>query len=357
MIFREGRRTRRALRALEQATQEAPKETANERPELDHAPTADGNPLGGGLHRGLHPVGVEPSDPGPLDDEVRAKRARPRQTRKVAAALVGARPERAYEPPLRRASPHGDRIDAVSQRIAGGERRGEFRCDAVTHTLVVMLFRQIELATGAPHGYCLQPGQSDDELANAFGWGLELLRRIHGAALFPEQPAWEPRHLRRWVELWHGVDMIGRYGRLTSDVVAETFQCAAYMTGKQRAWGGYYTPFPVCLLMATMVAGDEPWNESLMEPCVGAGSMIVAAWEIVREKLIEAQRAGRISGDEAEALARKWVSGVNACDIDAEAAWAASAQLAVRTGCPVRGAPHPYRFNKRTDGVGAGRWT
>lgn len=357
MIFRQRRRARRALRAPEQATKEAPKQAATERPALDAAPAVDRIALGNGPRRAPHPLDAEPTVRVPLDNEGRAKRTRSRQRQRPATPADVGPGELSYEPALRRASPPGDRIDAVSQRIAGGERRGEFRCDAVTHTLVVMLFRQVELATGAPHGHCLHPGQRDDELANTFGWGLERLRWIHGPALFPEQPVWQPRHLRAWVELWHGVDMIGRYGQLTNDVVAETFQFAAYTTGKQKAWGAYYTPFSVCLLMATVVAGDEPWNESLMEPCVGAGSMVVAMWEIVREKLIEAQRAGRINGDEAQALVRKWVSGVNATDIDAEAAWAASAQLAVRTGCPVRGAPHPYRFNEARDGAGDGRCT
>jgi hypothetical protein len=352
MTFRQRRRTRRAMRPPEQATKEAPKQAARAEPGPDAAPTVEGIALRSGPHRGA--VGAEQTVQTPLDNEVRAKRTRSRQTRKP-GTLVDVDPdEPSYEPPARRGAPHGDRIDAVSQRIADGERRGEFRCDAVTHTLVVMLFRQVELATGAPHGYCLNPRQGDDELANAFGWGLDRLRWIHGPALFPEQPVWRPRHLRAWVELWHGVDMLGRYGQLTNDVVAATFQFAAYTTGKQKDWGAYYTPFSVCLLMATVVAGDEPWNKSLMEPCVGAGSMVVAMWEVVRQKLIDAQRAGRITGDEAQALVRKWVAGVKATDIDAEAAWAASAQLAVRTGCPVRGTAHPYRFNEARDGVAGG---
>lgn len=329
---------------------EAPKQEAKERRELDGAPTVERIAVGSGPQRA--PVGASSTLQTPLDDGA-TKRARSRQTR-GRAALVDLDAELSHGPPLPRPSPDGDRIDAVSQRIAGAERGGEFRCDAVTHTLVMMLFRQIELATGAPHGYGLHPRQPDAELVNAFAWGLQRLRWIHGPALFPEQPIWKPQHLRAWVELWHGVDMIGRYGRLANDVVAETFQFAACMTGKKKAWGAYFTPFNVCLLMATVLAGDEPWNGSLMEPCVGAGSMVVAMWEIVREKLIEAQRAGRINGDEAQALVRKWVSGVKATDIDAEAAWAAAAQLAVRTGCPVRGARHPYRFTPR-DGARDGR--
>lgn len=270
-------------------------------------------------------------------------RGRTTKAPRLRDAAKGERPHQ-YEPAPVRPSPNGDRIDAVSQRIARSERRGEFRCDAVTHTLVVMLFRQLEFATGAPDGSCLHPRQSDEELANAFGWGLERLRWIHGPALFPEQPMWAPRHLRAWVALWHGVDMIGRRGRLTNDVVADTFQFAANMTDKQKAWGAFMTPFGVCLLMASMLAGEEPWDDSFMEPCVGAGSMIVAMWEVVRQKLMDAQRCGKVKPDEASALVRKWVSGVHACDIDGEAAWTASAQLAVRTGCPVHVAPHPYRF-------------
>lgn len=339
--------TRRRWRGSQRRRDETTKQAADCEPGLDAAPTTqrDGD-AAREVDRGPHAT-VELPDHTTPDKAVRTKRAGPDQRRQPPRRVRVNSSNVRVEPARLRPSPSGDRIEMVSQRIAGAERGGEFRCDAVTHTLVVMLFRQIELATGAPRGSCLHPAQPDDELANAFGWGLERLRAIHGPALFPEQPVWTPGHLRAWVELWHGVDMIGRYGRLTNDVVAETFQFAAYMTAKQKAWGGYLTPFNVCLLMATMVANDEPWNESLLEPCVGAGSMIVAAWEVVREKLMEAQRAGRISGDEAQALVRKWVSGVKATDIDAEAAWTASAQLAVRTGCPVHGAPHPYRFDKR----------
>lgn len=347
MTYRERRRARRTGRLRDETT-EGP--AAEEKRELDPAETADRNAPGNGV------LLLQDAHPDLPEKEAYRRRAPSKgQPRKVATHVAHPPLDIPYEPPEPRKSPHGDRIDAVSQRIAGVERRGEFRCDAVTHTLVVMLFRQVELATGAPHGCSLHPGQSDEELANAFGWGLERLRWIHGPSLFPEQPVWNPKHLRAWVVLWHGVDMIGRYGRLTNDVVAETFQFSASTTGKQKALGSYSTPFNVCLLMATMLAGDEPWNDTLMEPCVGAGSMIVAMWEVVREKLIEAQHAGRITADEAHALVRKWVAGVKATDIDAEAAWTASAQLAVRTGCPVRGAPHPYRFTARRSGLGEGR--
>ena len=345
MTYRERRRDRRVARTREQTSKAA----AVEKGKLDATPTVDANSSGNG--------GFQDEDPGGSDSEPRVRRVRSQpQTRKVRTPDLSPAAV-SYEPPQPRESPHGSRIDFVSQRIAGAERHGAFRCDAVTHTLVVMLFRQIELATGAPHGYSLHPGQSDEDLANAFEWALQRLRWIHGPALFPDQPVWKPEDLRAWVALWHGVDMIGRYGPLTNDVVAETFEFAAQMSGKQKAWGAFYTPFHVCLLMATMLAGDEPWNDTLMEPCVGSGSMIVAMWEVVRQKLLEAQQAGRISADEARALVRKWVGGVRATDIDAEAAWTASAQLAVRTGCPVRGAPHPYRFTRGSDGSGEGRWT
>ena len=336
MTPRERRRDRRVARTREQTSEAA----AVEKGKLAATPAGDPNSSGKGV--------VQGEDPGALDAEPRARRVRAHpQTRKVRTRVLSPAAV-SYEPPQPRESPHGGRIDTVSQRIAGAERHGEFRCDAVTHTLVVMLFRQVELVTGAPHGYSLHPELSDEDLANAFVWGLERLRWLHGPALFPEQPVWKPEDLRAWVALWHGVDMIGRYGSLTNDVVAETFEFAAPMSGKQKAWGAFYTPFPLCLLMAEMLAGDEPWNDTLMEPCVGAGSMIVAMWEVVRQKLLDAQHAGGITADEARALVRKWVGGVRATDIDAEAAWTASAQLAVRTGCPVRGAPHPYRFTRGT---------
>jgi hypothetical protein len=266
----------------------------------------------------------------------------------------------------------GAQIERACGQIAPFERRGGFRCDAVTHTLVVMLFRQLELALDAPHGALLHPGMTSEDLENAFGWALEWLRRVHGEGLFPDQPAWPGGSLRRWVQLWHGVDMIGRYRELDGDVIALVFQHAAGITGKQDAWGAYYTPWSVCWLMAAMLLADSArggrrpvWELTVLEPACGAGSMLVAVWEQVRQALLVEQREGRMTAGEAREAVRRWVGGVSATDIDGEAAWCCAAQLAVRTGVPVAaaarrdalGAPdtgaaarHPYRGADRRPG-------
>lgn len=273
----------------------------------------------------------------------RSKGRRPPKKTETVEHLDGMDPpEPAYVSPAQH-DPNGDRIADVCQRIKGGEMVGEFRLDAVAHALCVMLFRQIELATNAPHCSALHPKMSDDDLGQSFGWAYERLQMLHGETLFPPMPIWEPPDLRRWVQLWHGTDMIGRFGLPQHDHIAEVFQFAGPMGSKQKAWGAYYTPFSVCLMMAMMTASDEPWLDSLVEPCCGAGSMIVAVFFVVRDKLMAAQKAGTMTGLEATMAMTKWVSGVSAQDIDGEAVWTCAAQLATRAGYPVSSSRHPYR--------------
>lgn len=125
-------------------------------------------------------------------------------------------------------------------------------------------------------------------------------------------------------------------------MIAEVFQYAAPMTSKQNGYAAFYTPFHVCLLMAEATISDEPWLETTLEPCSGAGSMLVARWELVRRALLDAQKNGTVKAADVDDLVHGWVSGVTANDIDAEAVWATGVNLHVRTGVPgvVR---HPYR--------------
>src|SRR5436190_6978008 len=185
--------------------------------------------------------------------------------------------EAPYESPLTRRAPTVDRIEDVTQRIAPFERDGRFRCDAVTHLLVLVLYRQFELSLDLGQGRLCHPGLTDDELTEAYEDGIKCLRSLHGEGLFPDQPVWRPVALRRWTDLWHGVDLIGRAGRLDEDVVALAFQGAANMTGKQRDQGAFFTPFSLCRMLAEMNVGTHPrpWTQTTLDPCAGAGSMLV----------------------------------------------------------------------------------
>lgn len=284
--------------------------------------------------------------------------SKPRPKKPEAPVLDGL--EKPYEAPPVIRPPLPGRIEDVAQRIANGEMGGRFRCDAVTHTLVLMLYRQFELSFPVPDGRLCHPGMTDAELTEAFEDGIHCLRSIHGADLFPEQPVWEPEHLRRWTQLWHGVDLIGRWGDLDFDVISLVFQHSANMTGKQNAWGAFYTPWHVTKLMATATLDldERPWARSVCDPCSGAGSMLVAAWEITRQRLLTLQRDRHITNDESQRLALRFGSRLTAIDIDGEAAWATAAQLATRTGVRAQvwhgsalgdltelvPARHPHRF-------------
>lgn len=273
-----------------------------------------------------------------LDEVPRARAVKPskrttaRKAKTAVPVLDGL--EKPYEPPHPARAPIPDRIEEVAQRIDGGEVGGKFRCDAVTHTLVLMLYRQFEYSLGLPDGRLCHPGMTDDQLTEAYEDGITALRSVHGPDLFPTQPVWKPDGLRRWTTLWHGVDLIGWRGSLDCDVIALVFQSAANMTAKQKGFGTFLTPYDVTRMMAEMqMGGDErPWARSVLDPCVGPGSMLVAAWDLVRQRLVTLQRDGHLVGDEAQRMALRFASRLAGVDIDGEAAWTAAAQLAVRTG-------------------------
>ena len=65
-----------------------------------------------------------------------------------------------------------------------------------------------------------------------------------------------------------------------SDLLAQASQELTYGS-KKAALGQFYTPYQVCLMMAKMQA-PQP-GQSVIDPCCGAGSMLLAALESVRE--------------------------------------------------------------------------
>lgn len=239
-----------------------------------------------------------------------------------------------------------NRIEDVSARVRSSHMNqhvGEFRLDAVAQTAVLMFEQQLCFTAGEPPGRVLHEALDDETLAATWRWCQAMLTWIH-PFIFPAWPEWSVADLRRWIGLWWGVDMIGAQGRLHVDVVALTFQLAGSMSGKQKAWGAFYTPYEVCRLMVdmTMHGDDEPWQRSMMEPSVGAGSIVVAMFDHVRQALMDAQRAGRVHPSEVPGLMRGWVRRVHAVDIDREAVWTTAVNLAVRSGYTCR-VEHPYR--------------
>jgi hypothetical protein len=297
----------------------------------------------------------------PQVEVVRAPSARKRASVARAEPVVMPGLERPYEAPNRVAYLQDKKVEDVAHTIAQWvgdySQRGEYRLDAVSHTLVLMFARQMEFAMHAPLGIVLHPKMKDGELEETFAGLYRNLTLFHGADLFPPMPIWPVRALRKWTQLWHGYDMIGGWGSLEQDAVSLAFSCSANMTGKQKGWGAFYTPMSVSRLIAEATLGDEPWNQTLLEPCCGAGSMMTAAFDTVRRRLMDAQRDGRIDPADAPGAMWTWTQGVQAVDIDPEAAWACAAQMAVRTGYRIavfvgnalglgddwRPATHPYR--------------
>lgn len=242
------------------------------------------------------------------------------------------------------ADPAPTRVEAAASRIRSGrmnERDGDFRLDAVAQTAVLLIEQQLALRAGETPGQVLHAGLDDSELVANWMWMQQAIGAVH-PWLFPSWPEWSASELRRWIDAWWGVDMIGAHGPLQVDTIAVAFQMAASMSSKQHAWGAFHTPYHVCYLMALVSASDTPWLDTVHEPCVGAGSMLVATFMVVREKLIAAQEAGTVAREDVEGLIRGWMAGVSGQDIDPEAVWTASVNLAVRTGVTVR-SPHPYR--------------
>src|SRR5439155_11908640 len=81
-----------------------------------------------------------------------------------------------------------------------------------------------------------------------------------------------------------GIDHLARmFGDLVrimeetrSDVLGDLFQ-GAITYGEN---GQFYTPEPVCDLMAQMVGHDEPDSKTVLDPCCGSGRMLLSAAKI-----------------------------------------------------------------------------
>jgi hypothetical protein len=223
-------------------------------------------------------------------------------------------------------------LEARAHQLArqlGCEMDGRWRIALVTVTLLALFDQQLERAGGKRS---LDVSLDDEKLAER-ARALYVLLAFRHPQLFPPSYELPPAPVvRGWLKALEGLDLIGVDASRAEDWVSVVFTHAAPMKGKQAGLGSFYTPSAICNAIALAISGPYPWEDPLIEPCSGSGSMITSAWWQVCAELRRAFEAGELDAAGVRSAVAGWAGAVSGIDLDPEAVWTAAAQHAVRTG-------------------------
>lgn len=83
------------------------------------------------------------------------------------------------------------------------------------------------------------------------------------------------------------------YGRANhlkhwADPLGEYYEALA-SNSKKSAFGQYFTPKPICNMMASFITNEKEWGKKINEPCSGSGRMILACNQIAQGNYFIAQ--------------------------------------------------------------------
>ena len=117
---------------------------------------------------------------------------------------------------------------------------------------------------------------------NALGWALDRLSEQVNASMFREDvlvTGWEKLSASAVAS---AVECVGKWRADApshgGDLLGEVLQI--YRPGAA-ANGAFYTPWPVCVMMAKMTGPVKP-GQKVLDPCVGSGRMLLAALQECR---------------------------------------------------------------------------
>lgn len=248
--------------------------------------------------------------------------------------------------PFRDPLPDVTRVDTRKLADAGrlasqaGVDPSQVRTDAVTLGCAALYLQQAAESDRYPTPHqLLDPGKVDQAL-DLLAHALDRCTALH-PEVFPRgltMPAWPELAMQRLLEGLWSVDLVGGRDQRHStdrDAISDLFGHSASMASKQSSFAAFHTPLNVANALAMALTSTVPWEDSLLEPAVGSGALAVAIWFEVARSLRAAVDAGTLTPQESVARAREWAARIIAVDIDPDAAWAARANLSVRTGVTV----------------------